>query len=102
PPLPQANEPRLNPSREQLNSYAAEYEFSPAAKVRVTADGGVLYAQASGARDAYAIRRDARVELKPLSATDFYVPGRHPLILHFAGRELIVNPGHWQQMGYRR
>jgi len=83
-------------------SYAGEYVFSPAVRVRVMAEGGRLYAQASGQRKAYAIPLEDRIELLPVTATRFTVPGRYPLLLDFSERAaLVVNPGHWQQVGRR-
>ena len=83
--------------------YAGEYVFSPIVRVRVSAEDGRLYAQASGRRKAYAIPLDSKVELLPVNATVFTVPGRYPLTLDFGERDrLVVNPGHWQQTGTRR
>lgn len=87
-----------------LRKYAGEYVFSPIVKVRVTAEGTKLFAQASGARKAYAIPVETRVELQALSATQFTVPGyRYPLVLDFTKPgTLLINPGHWQQSGARQ
>ena len=78
--------------------------FSPIVKVRVTAEGTKLFAQASGPRKAYAIPLENRIELQALSATQFTVPGhRYPLVLDFAKPgTLLINPGHWQQSGARQ
>ena len=85
-----------------LANYEGEYLFSPIVRVRVTAEGDRLYAQASGPRKAYAIPLDKRVELLPVSATRFVIPGRYPLLVDFSVRDtLIINPGHWQQVGRR-
>lgn len=91
------------PTAAALARYAGEYRFSPQVSLRVTAAGTRLYAQASGARRAYAIGRDAAVELLPLSATSFTIPWRYPLVLDFAtpGR-VVVNPGPWAQTGLRQ
>jgi len=64
------------------------------------AEGDALLARAAGARDAFVIGKEQRTELKPVSATDFMVPGRYPLTLRFedSGR-LVPNPGLWQQIG---
>jgi len=77
--------------------------FSPLVSLRVTATGSKLFAQATGPRSAYAIGKDAAVELQPVSATDFMVAGRYPLTLSFdrSGR-LVINPGHWAQIGTRQ
>jgi L-aminopeptidase/D-esterase-like protein len=88
---------------DKLAALAGDYVFSPFVTLKVTAVGDTLFAQATGARDAYAIGKEERTELTPVSATDFMVPGRYPLTLRFeeSGR-LVVNPGHWQQLGTRQ
>lgn len=86
----------------KLQRYAGDYVFSEFARVQVTADGNKLFAQATGARDAFAIRRNARVELLPVALDEFMVPGRYPLTLKFAeAQQLVLNPGRWQQVGTR-
>ncbi len=94
--------PGLEIAEKALARLAGEYVFSPLVRVRVMADGGRLFAQASGERKAYAIPRENRVELVPVTPTSFTVPGRYPLVLDFGtpGR-LVINPGHWQQAGTR-
>ena len=86
-----------------LRRYAGEYVFSPLVSVRITAAQNRLFAQATGVRAAYTIGKDAPVELEPISATDFTVPGRYPLVVSFPqpGR-LVMNPGHWEQIGTRK
>lgn len=88
---------------DKLAALAGDYVFSPFVTVKVTTEGDALFAQATGARDAFAIGKEERTALTPVSATDFMVPGRYPLTLRFgeAGR-LVLNPGHWQQLGTRR
>ncbi len=91
------------PRAEDVRRYAGDYVFSPLVSLRVTATGSKLFAQATGPRSAYAIGKDAPVELQPVSATDFMVAGRYPLTLSFdrSGR-LVINPGHWAQIGTRQ
>ncbi|WP_225773703.1 P1 family peptidase [Inquilinus sp. Marseille-Q2685] len=105
PDQPQPATPASKPvvSADQAKALAGDYVFSPFVTVRVTAEGDRLFAQATGARAAFAIGKEERTELKPVSATDFMVPGRYPLTLRFedAGR-LVLNPGHWQQVGTRQ
>ncbi|MFO1400016.1 MAG: P1 family peptidase [Steroidobacteraceae bacterium] len=86
-----------------LARHAGEYRFSPQVSVSVSASGGRLYARASGQRNAYAIGKDAPVELLPLGGAAFTVPWRYPLVLDFStpGR-LVINPGHWAQTGLRQ
>ena len=91
------------PNAATLLSYAGEYVFSPIVKVRITAEGNTLRAQATGPRKAYAIDREKPTDLRALSATQFTVPGRYPLVLDFSKPgTLVMNPGHWQQTGARR
>jgi L-aminopeptidase/D-esterase-like protein len=86
-----------------LQVFAGDYVFSPMVTVRVTVEGGRLFARATGERRAYAIGMEAPVELLPVSATEFTVPGRYPLALSFDDSDrLVINPGHWQQVGLRR
>lgn len=95
--------PRAQRSAADLQRYAGDYVFSEFAKVQITIDSGKLFAQATGARDAFAIRRNARVELLPVAADEFTVPGRYPLTVKFAGSEQVVlNPGRWEQVGRRQ
>ncbi|KGM34829.1 P1 family peptidase [Inquilinus limosus] len=90
-------------SADQAKVLTGDYVFSPFVTVRVTAEGDTLFAQATGARAAFAIGKEQRTELTPVSATDFMVPGRYPLTLRFedSGR-LVLNPGHWEQTGTRQ
>ncbi|MFC4309147.1 P1 family peptidase [Steroidobacter flavus] len=82
-----------------LNKYSGDYLFSQFAKLTVTAAGGKLFGQATGERDIYAIPRNKSVELLPVSATEFTVPGRYPLLLRFDAKGgLTINPGRWQQV----
>lgn len=85
-----------------LHGYEGEYRFSPVVSLRVNAQGDRLYALATGPRKAYAVGTETPTELQPLSATDFFVPGRYPLVLSFASPgKLVINPGHWSQTGVR-
>jgi L-aminopeptidase/D-esterase-like protein len=90
------------PALDQLAPLVGDYAFSPIVKVHVSVDGQRLMAQATGLRAAYAIGRGAPVELKPVSASEFVVPGRYPMVLLFdRPGELVINPGHWAQVGVR-
>ena len=91
---------KIRPDPERLRSFAGDYVFSPFASLRITSEGRRLYAEATGERDVYAIRRGSRTALEPVNDTDFVLPGRYPLVLRFDGAgTVIVNPGHWQQVG---
>lgn len=102
PPLPVvASAPQV--TEKALKAHAGDYRFSGFVSVRVTAEGGKLYAQATGERAAFAIGKDARTELLPYREGVFMVPGRYPLVLDFTTRnQLIINPGQWQQKGERQ
>ncbi len=93
--------PRLKPGAEDLQRYAGRYAFSEPVKIEVSVKDGKLYAQATGARDAYAIRRAAPVELLPAARDVFTVPGRYPLTIRFEASAVVLNPGPWQQTGAR-
>ncbi len=103
PPLPAPAAGGPLPTAEDLRRFAGDYVFSPAVCLRVSLEASRLRAVAAGARPVYAIGRAATVDLQPLAPTDFVVPGRYPLTLRFdGGGRIIVNPGHWQQLGVRR
>jgi hypothetical protein len=105
PEQPEAPRPSTEaaPSPEATASRVGDYAFSPFVIVRVTASGGSLFAQATGARNAYAIEKSAPVELRPVSGSDYTIPGRYPLTLRFVAPDrLVLNPGHWQQVGLRQ
>lgn len=101
PEQPRAMQPnkRFKVAAADLEKYQGDYVFSEFATVRVSAQGGKLVAQATGARDAFSIGKKAPAELLPVAQGDFTVPGRYPLNLRFADGNLILNPGHWQQTG---
>lgn len=101
PTAPKAN-PRLKLQASALESYAGEYTFSDFAKIRFTTRDNKLFAQATGARDTFAIKRDTAVELQPVSNTEFTVPSRYPLLVKFDNaNQVTLNPGRWQQTGRR-
>jgi hypothetical protein len=101
PEQPKAFQPnkRVKVAAADLEKYAGEYKFSDIVSVRISNEGGKLMAQATGARDAFAIKKQAAVELQPVAPGDFTVPGRYPLNLRFTEGKLILNPGHWEQIG---
>lgn len=94
--------PGLRYSADELAHFAGDYLFSPFVQIRITTENGQLYGQATGLRKVYAIGREAPVVLEPVSRTQFTVPGRYPLTLDFSRPDsLLLNPGHWQQVGRR-
>ncbi len=92
---------RLKPGAEDLQRYAGRYFFSEPVKIEVSVRDSRLFAQATGARDAYAIKRAAPVELLPVAKDVFTVPGRYPLTIQFEPAAVVLNPGRWQQTGAR-
>jgi L-aminopeptidase/D-esterase-like protein len=104
PEQPRAMQPnkRLKLAAGDLEKYQGDYVFSDLVTVRVSAQDGKLMAQAIGARDAFAIKKQSSAELLPVAPGDFTVPGRYPLNVRFASDgKLILNPGHWEQVGVR-
>jgi L-aminopeptidase/D-esterase-like protein len=97
--------PTAVPARTALidaQRFVGTYSFSPFVSVKVSQSGGKLFAQAVGERAAYSIGKGAPTELHALSPTAFSVPGRYPTVLDFAAPDtLVINPGHWQQVGGR-
>lgn len=84
----------------ELETYAGNYHFSQFASLSVNVKDGKLFAKASGKRKVYGIEHEQATELIPVSQREFMVPGRYPLTLHFrAGGDLVINPGHWEQIG---
>ncbi len=93
---------QLTINKRSLKKITGQYTFSEFAQLKISTKGKSLYAQATGKRDIFTIGRDKKTELIPISKTDFMVPGRYPLTLRFeADNQLIINPGHWQQVGKR-
>lgn len=101
-PAPAVSQTRSKISAADLDRHVGDYRFSEFVSVRISKSNGKLFAQASGARDAFAIGRKDPVELQPVSATQFMVPGRYPLTVQFDGDRLVFNPGHWSQTGVRQ
>jgi hypothetical protein len=88
------------PQAADLKAMAGKYTFSQFVTLEVTADGDQLLAKAVGERPAHAIGKDTPVKLLPVGPGQFTVTSRYPLVLKFEGPDrLIVNPGHWQQIG---
>jgi len=82
--------------------FQGEYSFSEMASLEVTATEGKWFARASGKVPVFSIGKDHAVELQASSENEFTVPGRYPLVLRFdSPGQLVLNPGHWQQLGTR-
>ncbi|WP_292649096.1 P1 family peptidase [Mesorhizobium sp.] len=104
PEQPRAAEPLQSepPQANELLAFAGSYYFSPFVTLQIFIKDNRLFALATGERAVYAIGKEDPVELKPAIAGQFMVPGRYPLTFKFDGPDcLIVNPGHWQQIGTR-
>lgn len=86
--------------------YVGRYRFSRFVSVDITARDGKLFAQASGERDAYAIKRGQSFELVPVAATldqfALAAPQRYPLVLDFSTGTLVINPGPWAQTSVKQ
>jgi hypothetical protein len=94
--------PSLRANGGDLQRFVGVYSFSPFVSVKISQAGGKLLAKAVGERSAYAIGKAEPTELESLTPTTFSARGRYPTLLNFAAAgELIVNPGHWQQVGRR-
>ncbi len=103
---PQPTHPTIDPDLKvapaEMAKHTAVYKFSDDVAVRVFTRNNALYAQAVGAKPAFAVTEETPVKLIPLSNSSYTVPGRYPLVIEFAGQEMIMNPGHWQQVGLRQ
>ena len=85
-----------------LDAFCGEYLFSNTAWLSITRNNRKLLAQATGLVNIFSISKDIEVELQALSANEFLIPGRYPLVLQFEKPgTLVLNPGHWQQTGNR-
>ena len=101
-PVAPAVDPTVTVSTRIMDGLAGDYRFSADVTVRVSVRDGALVAQAVGDKRALVIGKDQPVRLHPLSDREYTVPGRYPFVARFAEGRMIVNPGHWQQVGYRQ
>ncbi|MFT4076951.1 MAG: P1 family peptidase [Asticcacaulis sp.] len=86
-----------------LAGYTGDYRFSNFVTVSVTEKDGKLYGQATGAKKAFNVPLDQAVELEPMGAGTFAVPGRYPTVLDFnQSGTLVMNPGLWKQTGLKQ
>lgn len=101
PVVPAAADPPAIPAA-TLARYAGDYTFSPETTLRVSVRDGKLFGAAVAGKAILVIPDATPVELKPVSATDFTVPGRYPMLLRFDGKDgLTINPGPWKQTATR-
>lgn len=102
-PLPVEGRRWPAPAAATLAGYAGAYRFSNIVSVAVTADGGKLFAEATGRFKAFGIPRGQKVELLPYEKGRFYVPGRYPTVIDFSTPgKMALNPGLWTQTGTRQ
>ncbi|WP_417451305.1 P1 family peptidase [Kordiimonas sp.] len=98
-PVAATPDPDLSYNMEQLATFTGNYTFSPMVSLEISARDGALYAQASGKRKVYGIGHQEPVALSPVAETEFMLPGRYPLTFKFKkDGQLVLNPGHWQQV----
>jgi hypothetical protein len=65
-------------------------------------EDGALVASATGERDVFQVSKGSPRALLAATQDTFTVErGRYPFSLQFKDDTVIVNPGRWQQIGYR-
>jgi len=102
PPLPKPAPASAKPTV-SLDTLVGDYVFSDNFTVRVAKDGQSLTGQASGKRESRAFKHDAATKLAWVASLDLTVPGRYPVLLRFGkDGQLTVNPGHWEQVGWKQ
>lgn len=84
-----------------LQDSAGVYSFSADAELTITIDRGKVYAKTSGARSVFGIDAEKSVPFTRLGDGDWHLPGRYPVILRFESNRLVLNPGRWQQVGFK-
>ncbi len=95
-------DPELVLPARTLEKYAGTYRFSHLAELTVSVENGALVASATGERDVFQVKKGTPRPLLAATQDTFTVErGRYPFSIQFAGDEIIINPGRWQQTGYR-
>lgn len=95
-------DPELVLPARTLEKYAGTYRFSHLAELTVSVENGALVASATGERDVFQVKKGTPRPLLAATRDTFTVErGRYPFSIQFAGDEIIINPGRWQQTGYR-
>ncbi|MBU2978239.1 P1 family peptidase [Alteromonas sp. C1M14] len=85
-----------------VSAISGTYKFSRLALLDIKTDKQKVFARASGERSVYGIGTENWVELKPTSNGGFSFPSRYPALFDFSTKNVIkLNPGHWQQTGYK-
>jgi hypothetical protein len=86
---------------------AVREKLSLRALLRVKAEGGGLFVEASGGRRVFDFEGGKPAPVIPLSATEFYVDGRFNTRIAFTTdptRKVsgaVLNPGRWEQKGVK-
>lgn len=80
------------------------YTFSRFAKLQVKTKNGKVFAKATGKKKVYAVSHDKWSELQPAKDGLFTLSSRYPLSFLFEpdAEKLTINPGHWQQVGFKQ
>ena len=95
--------PPINISLASLSKYTGSFRFGPKAVLQVRVHQDHLSAEPN--MDFFDFRSGQSVNLKSISEFDFYVPGFHHTRLSFPhenpARTALINPGRWQQLGFR-
>jgi L-aminopeptidase/D-esterase-like protein len=93
----------VNISLANLTKYTGTFRFGPKAVLKIRVHQDQLSAESN--MDFFDFRSGQSVNLKSISEFDFYVPGTHQTRVSFArenpGRIALINPGRWQQLGFR-
>jgi 6-aminohexanoate-oligomer endohydrolase len=95
--------PPVDVSLANLTKCTGSFRFGPKAVLKIRIYQGQLSAEP--AMDFFDFRAGRSVNLKPISESDFYVPGIHRTRVSFPrenpGNIAVINPGRWQQLGFR-
>jgi len=95
--------PPVDVSLANLTKCTGSFRFGPKAVLKIRIYQGQLSAEP--AMDFFDFRSGQSVNLKPISESDFYVPGIHRTRVSFPrenpGNIAVINPGRWQQLGFR-
>ncbi|HET9373841.1 MAG TPA: P1 family peptidase [Chthoniobacterales bacterium] len=95
--------PSIDLSLASLTKCTGAFRFGPKAVLRIRIDQDQLVAEPS--MDFFDFSSGQSVNLKSISESDFYVPGVHRTRVSFpredSGKIALINPGRWQQLGFR-
>jgi L-aminopeptidase/D-esterase-like protein len=95
--------PAVDLSSAILTKCIGSFRFGPKAVLKVRLHQGELSVEPT--MDFSDLRSGQSVNLKPISESDFYVAGIHRTRISFPrenrGNMALINPGRWQQLGFR-